>query len=77
MTDAAAIGTDAPDLWDVIARGLERDGDFAVREHLAAGRPVYYTDDDTPDGLLIKKHPDGRRELVRYRRDGDEVVRAL
>lgn len=75
------MGTNAhgatDDLWDVIAAGLERDGDFAAREHLAAGRPIYYVDDDTPDELLIKKHPDGRRELVRYRRDGDEVVRAL
>ena len=77
MTDAATVGTDASDLWDVIARGLERDGDLAAREHLAAGRPVYYTDDDTPDGLLIKTHPDERRQLVRYQRDGDEVVRPL
>ena len=68
---------DDTDLWDIIAAGLERDGDFAVREHLAAGRPVYYTDDDTPEGLLIKKYPDGRRELVRYFREGDEVVRAF
>ena len=78
MTDATAAGTgDTGDLWDAISTGLERDGDLAAREHLAAGRPVYYADDDTPDGLLIKKHPDGRRELVRYRRNGDEVVRAL
>ena len=72
-----ARADDPEDLWDVIRDGLERDGDLAAREHLAAGRPIYYTDDDTPDGLLIKKHPDGRRELVRHRREGDEVVREL
>ena len=78
ITDAATIGTlDVPNLWDVIASGLKRDGDLAAREHLAAGRSVYYTDDDTPEELLIKRHPDGRRELVRHRRDGDEVIRAL
>ena len=73
----AAIGTGDTDLWDVIASGLERDVDFAVREHLAAGRPVYSWEDNTPDGLAIKRHPDGRRELVRFRREGDEVIRAL
>lgn len=65
------------DLWDVIAAGLERDGDFAVREHLAAGRAVYTWEDDTPAGLCIKRYPDGRRELVRQSRDGDEVIRLL
>lgn len=57
----------------MIARGLERDGDLAVREYLAVGRRVYCTNDDTPDGLLIKRHPDGRRELVRHRRGGDDL----
>ena len=77
------IGMDADansgttDLWEIIAEGLERDGDFAAREHLAAGRLIYYVEDDTPEGLLIKKYPDGRRELVRHAREGDEVVRAL
>lgn len=65
------------DLWDVIATGLERDGDFAVRDHLAAGRSVYSWEADTPEGLCIKRHPDGRRELVRHSRDGDEVIRSL
>ena len=73
-----AAGTDnAADLWDVISTGLERDGDLAAREHLAAGRPIYYWEEDTPEGLAIKKYPDGRRELVRQGRHGDEVIRAL
>ena len=65
------------DLWDIIAEGLERDGDFAAREHLAAGHPIYCVEYDTPEGQLIKKYPDGRRELVRHAREGDEVVQAL
>lgn len=65
------------DLWDVIREGVERDGDLAAREHLAAGHPIYYWEEDTPEGLAIKKYPDGRRELVRRHGEGDEVVRAL
>ncbi len=79
MNKASAIASPVgpADLWDVIAAGLEQDGNFAVREHLAAGRPVYSWDDDTPEGLSIKRYPDGRRELVRQRREGDEVVKSL
>lgn len=51
--------------------------DSAAREHLAAGFPIYYRDRTTPAGLEIKKYPDGRRELVRFKRSGDEVIRQL
>jgi hypothetical protein len=63
-------------LW----RDLEKmDGDdTAAREHLAAGRPIYYAEDDTPPGLVIKEYPDGRRELVRvHLNSDDEVIREL
>jgi len=33
----------------------------AVRAHLAAGRPIYYREADTPAGLVIRKNPDGTR----------------
>jgi hypothetical protein len=68
---------DASDLWLVIEKGLAKDGDFAVHEHLAAGFPVYYSESDTPAGLLVKEHPDGRRELVRHHREADEVITSL
>lgn len=62
-----------------IWRELEKaDGDGgAAREMLAAGFPIYYREASTPSGLQIKHHPDGRRELVRVQRSGDEVVCAL
>lgn len=34
-------------------------------EMLAAGFWIYYREADTPPGLEVKHHPDGRRELVR------------
>lgn len=68
---------DAPDLWDVISTGVERDGDLAAREHLTAGRPIYYWEENTPEGLAIKEYPDGRRELVRQGPAGDEVIQTL
>lgn len=40
-------------------------------------RPIYYTEDDTPAGLLIEEQPDGRRELVKFDEAGDQVIRAL
>jgi hypothetical protein len=68
--------TDASErLWSDLEKA---DGDSsAARTHLAAGRAIYYVEDDTPTGLQIKEHPDGRRELVRFNRAGDEVIRAL
>jgi len=56
---------------------VPRDDGAAARKHLAAGRPIYYTEDDTPAGLLVKKHPDGRRELVKFDEAGDQVIRPL
>lgn len=51
--------------------------DSAAREHLTAGFPIYYRERSTPAGLQIEKYPDGRRELVRFRRSGDEVIHTL
>jgi len=51
--------------------------DSAAREHLAAGFPIYYRERSTPPDLQIKKYPDGRRELIRFHRSGDEVIHVL
>jgi hypothetical protein len=70
---------DSPPPNEQLWRDLELvDGDdSAVRALLAAGIPIYYEEDDTPEGLLIKEYPDGHRELVRFRRGGDEVIGKL
>jgi hypothetical protein len=59
-------------LW----RDIEKsDGDgSAALAVLAAGHPIYYVENDTPAPLLIKEYPDGRRELVCFHREGDEVM---
>lgn len=62
------------DLW--LALQSEDDG-AAARTHLAAGRPIYYGDADTPCGLVIKEYSDGRKELVRFDQFGEHRVRKL
>ncbi len=57
-----------------IARDLRHGDDSAAREHLAAGRPIVYCDDDTPAGHVIQRYPDGRRELVRFENGRETVV---
>ena len=42
---------------------LANDDGQAAKEHLAAGRAIYYRDIQHPDGL-IRKFPDGRKQLV-------------
>lgn len=72
-------GEEDPNAWiilELLLGTLEGD-DSAAREHLAAGFPIYYGHDDTPEGLQIKQWPDGRRELVRFEEAGDEVIRVL
>ena len=41
----------------------DMDDGAAARAHLAAGRPITYTDDSFPDHM-IRKWPDGRCELI-------------
>ena len=70
---------DTEELHDRIWESLMTiDGDgSAAEEALKAGFPIYYRDKTTPPGLEIKEYPDGRRELVRFSRQGDEVIRVL
>ncbi|WP_250510316.1 hypothetical protein [Caballeronia sp. GACF4] len=64
-----------PDDTDEWIRLLQSDDGRAAREHLAAGRAIFYREPDTPAGLCIKKYPDGHREWVSFdRKTGDEVL---
>lgn len=47
-------------LWEEIGRD---DDGAAAKSHLVAGRPIYYCEDAYPN-YMIRKWPDGRRELV-------------
>lgn len=77
MTDQYLEDTKALDeLWESMLASTDGDGS-AAQETLGLGLPIYYCEDTTPPGLQIKQYPDGRRELVRFSRQGDEVIRAL
>ncbi|SPB14310.1 hypothetical protein NOV72_01560 [Caballeronia novacaledonica] len=45
-------------------RLLQTDDGRAAREHLAAGRAIYYRETDTPAGVCVKKYSDGHREWI-------------
>ncbi len=74
--DEAEPGTDVnEELWQELSHALTDDS--GRREMFALGLPIYYGERDTPEGLSVKEYPDGRRELVRFDRAGDEVIRSL
>jgi len=60
--------------WNDLPRLIEQDDGRAVKELLAKGIAAYYSDDETPDGQLIREQPDGTRQLVRVNFDGDDTV---
>ena len=62
-------------IWQELSTLKTYDG--AKREHFAKGLPIYYAEQNTPLDLVIKEFPDGRRELVRHHREGDEVLEVL
>lgn len=60
-----------------LEKAITDDDGLAAQQHLAAGRPIYYGDANYPDGL-IKKFPDGRKQLVSVSEDGKiTVIREL
>lgn len=64
-------------IWREMGRTLRKGDGSAANARLAAGYPIYYSEDDTPAGLVIKENPDGSRQLVRCDPAGDEVILAL
>lgn len=73
MKDADRIAAesflDSPEFESALAN----DDGQAAKEHLAAGRPIYYGDDRYPEGV-IKEYPDGRRQLVSVSADGEVTI---
>ena len=49
--------------WSALESVWANDDGAAGADHLAAGRAIYYCDDRYPD-TMVRKWPDGRRELV-------------
>ena len=60
-------------LLDTLDAALSSDAGTAAQRHLAEGRPVYFRDALTPPGHVIRKHPDGSCQLVRFTADGSEL----
>lgn len=54
-------------------RDLANDDGSAAKEILAAGFPIYYCDDHYPD-LLVKKFPNGHRQLITLGPDRVETI---
>jgi len=63
------------EFWELFTARIAHDDGDAAREHLAAGRPIYYCEDSTPEGVSIKEFPDGHRQLVRFDAEGEHVIR--
>ncbi len=51
------------DGFEDIVRGITYDDGRAAKEHLAAGRAIYYGDEKYP-GEIVREWPDGRRQIV-------------
>ncbi len=61
--------------WASFEAELEHDDGAEAARHLVLGNPIYFCEPDTPDDLVIKQYPDGRRELVSFDVHGEKVVR--
>lgn len=67
-------GVEEAKLLREIDAAFSYDEGTAVREHLAAGRSIYYREENTPIGLVIRRNPDGSRQLVRFTAERTELV---
>lgn len=65
------------ELAAIIENAALNDDGAAARSHLEAGFPVYYSEPETPEGVIIKEYPGGRRELVRFDLAGEHFVQTL
>ncbi len=59
--------------WRHVERVLANDRGEAARAHLAAGNPIYHTDENFPN-QLVRQWPNGTRELVSIDKTGVVTV---
>jgi hypothetical protein len=64
---------DAELVFDRMLQLALEDTGEAAREHLAAGRAVYYGDEKYPHHA-VKEYPDGHKELIDFDKNGREYV---
>ena len=65
------------DFWTFFASDIARDDGAVARRHLEAGNPVYVHTAETPAGMIEKRFPNGRRQLVTWDSSGEHVVSEL
>jgi len=70
------IGLDERTQDVLITRALRQDDGAAAQEHLSAGRPIYYYDDDFDEENIVREWPNGSREIVDIDDQGRISVRA-
>ena len=61
---------------ECLERLLLEDSSHVARRHLADGNPIFYGDSQYI-GKVIKEYPSGKRELITFGSNGNEVVDRL
>ena len=61
---------------ECLERLLLEDSSHVARRHLADGNPIFYGDSQYI-GKVIKEYPSGKRELITFGSNGNEVVERL
>ncbi len=65
---------DLDQLWDELPQLIAQDSGQAATALLTKGISAYYSDPETPPGLLIREEPSGVRSLVRVNVTGEDTV---
>ena len=47
-----------------LEKKLMQHDDSTARAHLDAGFPIYYMEENTPENLIVKEYPSGRRQWI-------------
>ncbi len=60
-----------------LEKKLMQTDDTTARTHLDAGFPIYYMEENTPENLIVKEYPNGRRQWICLVNDQEQVVKEL